>query len=266
MQWKQYAAKLLLLPVLALGGCGLNFGRYGPREAVDASSHSYGNRSNDEKEARGRGGLHTGFQVYGQGEVVVADVQTRRINMPVHPDDAGFLRGTTPVNCGGNNKGGIGGAIGGEGLLGGNTVAANFGLEGSVMYFMSNKQQASDGRPERQGSFVYDDATGWAVTPTAGVTVFPHDSWKLDFSYGPSFQHWTRETGHDRWGREQKVYSDSNGAIGHKFRLSAIWRPRGNEEVWGIGVKLGETYTPLKKDELGAKSSTSAGIFIRFSF
>jgi hypothetical protein len=258
---------ILFLGTMLLGGCGLNVGKYSSREADDEDiGHGYEIRS-DKKRVREHGGLQTGWQEYGHGQMVMADVQTRRINMPVHPDDTDFLRGTTPVNCGGHHKVSIGGAIGSDGLLGGEIVAANFGLEGSAMYFTDHKQQASDRRPESQGSFVYDTATGWAVTPTAGVTVFPHKNWQLDFSYGPSFQYWTRDTGHDRWGSNQTVYSDSNSATGHKFRLSASWSLRGERNTsCGVGVRFSQTYTPLKKDELGAKSATSAGIFVLFEF
>ena len=156
------------------------------------------------------------------------DIKMEKKTIPVHPDDAGFLHGTTDVNASGKYLD-VPVAFKTKGLVGVEKVAFTGGLElrlntghpserDSKTYMYDYKQQSSDPRPDSEGSFVFDkiDPYWGTVVPTIGVKLFPCEKYQVDLEYGTPFTSATRTWGNHRYAEEDPTGSKTSSAFGQR--------------------------------------------------
>ncbi len=229
-------------------------------------------------EYKSRGGqVYAGVSARGGWTPTYYDLKLKESKeVPVHPDDAGFLYGTTSVKAGGGLDIlvcflGLEGAVGTKNaaFVGGMDVQFN-GTEGGGSYdmggdwvngtFYKRRQQSSDQRPKSSGSFVYDKITPGIVSPApfAGARVYI-DEVCIGAEVHARRMELEREWGHHRFNHEEKVGSEKDAAwgVGPTFSVSGT-----SSESTNIGVYVSCEAFNFKK--MGRMYSFSAGVNLNF--
>ncbi|MFH1308110.1 MAG: opacity family porin [archaeon] len=181
-----------------------------------ASSDSDSKSRDKYFETRGNFGLDFNFY----NLKINDDVQT----VDVHPDDAGFLSGTTDTNL--NSGEDIGLRLGVEGSYGTDVLRFLFGADAIInsgffadgyregMYDV--KKQSSDRRPGDNASFVYTQFVPGLVTlePYVGGRISSESIGLVGKIGLPLMIDAEVESGHDRYGEFESVTSESDNPIG----------------------------------------------------
>jgi len=170
------------------------------------------------------------FLVRARGSVELAyfdakELGTKIRTTPVHPEDAGFLRGQTTTDLISEfvalPKAGLIGFLGDESLR----LTASIDLRlnrfsdpGYKEGLYDRKKQVSDIRPPFSGSFVYTQIVPGYFTYIPSVGIEGNIDWlMLGFELGFPYTNWEVESGHDRWGKWEKVQSDSWSGFGRRY-------------------------------------------------
>ncbi len=201
------------------------------------------------------------------------DIKMEKKTVPVHPDDASFLHGTTDVNASGKYID-VPLSLKGKGLFGIEQVALTGGLElrlntghpdeaNSKTYMYDFQQQSSDTRPESEGSFCFDkiDPGLGTVVPTVGIKLFPCEKFQVDLEYGRPWTSATRTWGHHRYNEEDEIGSETSSAFGHMVSAQASYFFEEN-----AGVSLGYAREWTKFEDIGEIKSNIFFLSLIFRF
>lgn len=201
--------------------------------------------------------------------------------IPVHPDEASFLHGDTEVKAGsawdflvldfgaearfGKKKG--------FNIFGGADLEID-GIQSRVDYsngrhdtgMFTSKQQSSDTRPKRSGSFVYDklEPKLFPIIPFVGVG-FKGKRYSFDLEYALSNREFERKWGYHRFGEEEAIGSEKYDSKGSRFAFGI--EDFKADFIWNLQLMY-ENYD-LEKDNrtnAGKLKSYSIGLALRKSF
>jgi len=207
--------------------------------------------------------------------------------IPVHPDEVSFLHGDTEVKAGSGwdflvlDLGAEArfGKKEGFNIFGGADLEIDGG-SGKVFYdsngrhdigMFTLKQQSSDTRPERSGSFVYDklEPKLFSIIPFVGVG-FKGKKYSFDLEYALSNREFERKWGHYRFGEEEAIGSEKYDSKGSRFAFGTKVL---EDDVYGIAfmwsLQLMYENCDLEKDNrtnAGKLKSYSIGLALRKSF
>ena len=217
---------------------------------------------------------NAGINLRGSYAPTYYDVDLKPREVPVHPDDKGFLQGSTPVK----SKGGMDFStmtFGLEGIAGHKYLSLVGGcdLETSFLSYYNNpskdprnasfydfKPQQSDSRGY-SGSCVYDKLTLGNLNPIPFVGLRSQiGDITLGAELGFPTKEFTREYGHHRFNKEQQIGKESVSALGTKVSVSASVK---TSEHSSIGLELSRQQYNFG---LGKVSGTQATLMWVFHF
>ena len=202
-------------------------------------------------------------------------------DIPVHPDDAKFLHGTTEIKAESTGAKSCAINFGGEIRETWNNGLSIFGgldleleitssgpngqiIDTSEMYSMV--QQSSDKRNAAFASFVYDrlDPDQCSLIPFLGAGI-RSKKYFADLEYSLATRNFKREWGHHRYGKEQSIGSEKYSTSGNRIGLKL-----GIIQEYGflLGLQLAYEDYNLKKFEnnVGELKSYAAGLFMKKEF
>ena len=203
--------------------------------------------------------------------------------IPVHPDEVNFLHGDTEVKAGSGwdplvldlgaearfgKKEGFN-IFGGTDLeIDGGSSKVNYDSNGKRqdIGMITLRQQSSDTRPKRAGSFVYDklDPKLFSIIPFVGVG-FKGKKYSFDLEYTLPNRAFEREWGHYRFGEEEAIGSEKYNSKGSRFAFGAeVFE---DNVMWSLQLMYENCDLKKgKKTSVGKLNSYSIGLALRKSF
>lgn len=216
-------------------------------------------------EKRNSVSAHTGVSYRAAFSPTFYDLNIKSKYIEPHPDDTGFITGTSNVKA----KDGVDalrGYLGLSGEIGTENIALTAGTDATFSLTslidkggLGNlKQHDGDPRSGSSGSCVYDKVEPPAIgfRPFVGARTEIKD-WNFNAELGFPYGKWKREWGHHRYNREQRIGSESDTTWGIRPALNIT---RSFEEL-RIGLEV--AYEDWNLD-FGRARGYSAAITLTF--
>ena len=130
----------------------------------------------------------------------------------------------------------------------------------------TSRQQSSDTRPKRAGSFVYDklEPQLFSIIPFVGIG-FKGKQYSFDLEYAISNREFKRKWGHYRFGEEEAIGSEKYNSKGSRFALGMTEVFKGHEWILKLMYENGDLKKG-KRTSVGKLNSYSIGLALRKSF
>ena len=188
----------------------------------------------------------------------------------VHPDDAGFLTGTTTTDLDGED--GLLPRVGLMASIGTNKMRVTCGtdlrfcLAGDDYQkgWYDTRQHSSDQRPPSGGSFVFTQLTPdlLSMMPYVALEVWLHEKVILGIEAGFPYTGFEARSGHDRFGSWKTVQKDDWSGFGTRFAGTAGYKYDDN-----LLISLGAFQESYQAEFVGEDADIKGGGgFIEFRY
>jgi len=180
--------------------------------------------------------------------------------VPVHPDDAGFLTGSTMIKADKGTHPTIG--LGLEGIAGYENLSLVSGIDaefgGSISY--KKKIQQSDGRG-KTGAYLYDSVRTNIISPVPFVGArYAIGDLELSYEFGFPMTTFKREWGHHRYNKEERIGREKDSVTGKRQTAGVKWK---FDKDFSAGLFYSKEDYNLK---FGKAKSASIGLLFGFDF